>query len=283
MHKKKNEEVKVDHVIRSDSVNLGSHYHKRVWTVRNMLLDPLAEWRLTPSLTHRRQLSVKRYWQLGKRVEEGRGGVSGVNVGSNSTRYNSFAWEGILRSCLCMQAFHHTDSKERDIHVLDRWMPATKTSSMHHPWRQNMATSMIGLNQTKSHIHINPTKNDDTQRSCWEWKRRTWMLRLTTWLGLIQTVWVATTARNECAMSGNILFVLAALRLTNSISGARKVATYEQILISGGKRGHGGGGWGWGCPWSKHRFSLLQLFHTRVQTEVLFVCACILLHKTQKI
>ena len=44
---------------------------------------------------------------------------------------SSFGWEYKPRSSLCTHAFHRTDSKDPDVHVLDRWMPATKT----HPAR----------------------------------------------------------------------------------------------------------------------------------------------------
>ena len=40
---------------------------------------------------------------------------------------NSLGWEYKPRSSLCTHAFHCTDSKDPDIHVLDRWIPATKT------------------------------------------------------------------------------------------------------------------------------------------------------------
>ena len=40
---------------------------------------------------------------------------------------NSFGWEYKPRSSLCTHAFHRTDSKDPDVHVLDGWMPATKT------------------------------------------------------------------------------------------------------------------------------------------------------------
>ena len=65
---------------------------------------------------------------------------------------NSFGWEYKPRSSLCIHAFHRTDSKESwrscprrspDVHVLDGWMPATKT----HPARTitNVTTLMVGL------------------------------------------------------------------------------------------------------------------------------------------
>ena len=44
---------------------------------------------------------------------------------------NSFGWEYKPRSSLCTQAFHCTDSKDPDVHVLDGWMPATKTHPAH--------------------------------------------------------------------------------------------------------------------------------------------------------
>ena len=44
---------------------------------------------------------------------------------------NSFGWEYKPRSSLCTHAFHCTDSKDPDVHVLDGWMPATKP----HPAR----------------------------------------------------------------------------------------------------------------------------------------------------
>ena len=40
---------------------------------------------------------------------------------------NSFGWECRPRSSLCTCAFHRTDSKDPDVHVLDGWMLATKT------------------------------------------------------------------------------------------------------------------------------------------------------------
>ena len=59
----------------------------------------------------------------------GRGDFSlGVNMGSNSIPpQNSFGWEYKPRSSLCTHAFHRMDSKDPDVHVLDGWMPATKT------------------------------------------------------------------------------------------------------------------------------------------------------------
>ena len=39
----------------------------------------------------------------------------------------SFRWEYKPRSSLCTHEFHCTDSKDSNIHVLNGWMPATKT------------------------------------------------------------------------------------------------------------------------------------------------------------
>ena len=52
----------------------------------------------------------------------------GVNMGSNSIPPKTLSDE---RSSLCTHAFHRMDSKDPDVHVLDGWMPATKT----HPSR----------------------------------------------------------------------------------------------------------------------------------------------------
>ena len=57
---------------------------------------------------------------------------------------NSFGWEYKPRSSLCTQAFHRIESKDHGIHVVDGWMTATKTPSMHHPRRLNMTTFMVG-------------------------------------------------------------------------------------------------------------------------------------------
>ena len=46
---------------------------------------------------------------------------------------NSFGWEYKPRSSLCTHAFHRTDSKDPDVHVLDGWMPATKKHTQHAP------------------------------------------------------------------------------------------------------------------------------------------------------
>ena len=48
-------------------------------------------------------------------------------MGSNSIPQNSFGWECKARSSLYTHAFYRTSSKNPDFHVLDEWMPATKT------------------------------------------------------------------------------------------------------------------------------------------------------------
>ena len=69
---------------------------------------------------------------------------------------NSFGWEYKPRSSLCTGTFHHTDSKDPDIHVLGGWMPVTKnTPSMHHSRRRNVTTSMVGL-KTVIYAKISP-------------------------------------------------------------------------------------------------------------------------------
>ena len=49
----------------------------------------------------------------------------GINIGSDSQ--NFFRWEYKSRSSLCTHVFHHADSKDPDIYVIDGWMLATKT------------------------------------------------------------------------------------------------------------------------------------------------------------
>ena len=65
---------------------------------------------------------------------------------------NSFGWEYKPRSSLCSDTFHRTDSKDPDIHVLDS---NKNTPSMHHPWRWNVTTSMVGL-KTVTYAYISP-------------------------------------------------------------------------------------------------------------------------------
>ena len=60
----------------------------------------------------------------------------GANMDSNSITLQLFQMRVYKpRSSLCTHAFYRKDSKDPYIHVLDRWMPATKTPSMHHPPR----------------------------------------------------------------------------------------------------------------------------------------------------
>ena len=99
-------------------------------------------------------------------VRSGRGNISvEVNMGSDS-----FRWEYFLRSSLCTHAFHHMDSKDPDIHVLDGWMPATKT---HPAWAiqddRMCSTSMVWF--WNGHIHKYLTRNGEPQRSSLERRR----------------------------------------------------------------------------------------------------------------
>ena len=82
----------------------------------------------------------------------------------------SLGFEYQLRSSLCTHAFHRMESKDPDIHVLDGWMPATKTLSVHHPRRQNVTTSMVGLKN--EHICKNLTQSGEPQRYSWGTQKR---------------------------------------------------------------------------------------------------------------
>ena len=82
------------------------------------------------------------------------------------------------------------DPKDPDIHVPDGWMPAKKphTPSMHHPRKQNMTTSMVGLKKRshaqKSHqkwwtpeIKLGMQKKKKTQETLIETKTKTKTLK----------------------------------------------------------------------------------------------------------
>ena len=72
-------------------------------------------------------------------------------------RQNSFGWEYKPRSGLCTNSFHHTDSKDPDIHVLDGWMPATK-HTQHAPSTKTECDYIIaGLNSGHTHTKFSPT------------------------------------------------------------------------------------------------------------------------------
>ena len=61
-------------------------------------------------------------------------------------------------SSLCTRAFDRTDSEDSDVHVLERWMIATKNiPSMHYPRRRNVTTSVVGL---KKNNQTNKTKKN---------------------------------------------------------------------------------------------------------------------------
>ena len=77
---------------------------------------------------------------------------------------NSFGWEYKPKSSLCTHAFHRTDSKDPDVHILDRWILATppplpkqthsNTPSMQHPRRRNVTTSMVGFKKAVTYTKI---------------------------------------------------------------------------------------------------------------------------------
>ena len=56
----------------------------------------------------------------------------------HSRKKTSFGWEYKPRSSLCTHAFHCTDSEDPDIHVLDGWMPATKTHPVCTTYKDGM-------------------------------------------------------------------------------------------------------------------------------------------------
>ena len=64
----------------------------------------------------------------------------GVNMGSDSIPTKTLLDESINWSLVCA----HMHSIVRT-HVLEGWMPTTKTPSRHDPWRRNVTTSMVRL------------------------------------------------------------------------------------------------------------------------------------------
>ena len=97
----------------------------------------------------------------------------------------TFGWEYKPRSSLCTHAFHRTDSKD------PIWVNAINknTPSMHHLWRRNVTTSMVGLK--KGHICKNLTQNGEPQRSSWERRRRrSHKFVLVLLIGVLVHVWI---------------------------------------------------------------------------------------------
>ena len=92
---------------------------------------------------------------------------------------NSFGREDKPRSSLYTQAFHSTDSKDPDIHVLDGKMLATNnTPSMHYPQRWTVTTSMARLKNNNNNNSKTATKakilskKGEPQRTSWEHTRK---------------------------------------------------------------------------------------------------------------
>ena len=90
---------------------------------------------------------------------------------SDSIALKLFGWEYKPRSSLCTHAFHHMDS-ERFWHSCPRWVNAgTKnTPSMHHLWRENVTTLMVGLKN--SLICKNLTQTGEPQGYSWETQKK---------------------------------------------------------------------------------------------------------------
>ena len=91
---------------------------------------------------------------------------------------NSFGWEYKPRSSLCTHAFHRMDSKDPDVHVLDGWIPATKTHpacTIHEDgmWLpQWLHKSKDKTKQRKGHIGKNLTQNGEPQRCSWKMQKK---------------------------------------------------------------------------------------------------------------
>ena len=62
-----------------------------------------------------------------------------------------------------MHTFHHTDSKDPDIYVLDGWMPATKTHQACTTHKDGMQLPLWWA-EKNGHKHKNLTQNGEPQR-----------------------------------------------------------------------------------------------------------------------
>ena len=80
---------------------------------------------------------------------------------------DSFGWMYKPRSSLCTHAFHCTDSKDPDIHVLDGWMPATETHPACTVHEDRMWLPQWFDQKINSHIRKNLTQNGEPQRCSW--------------------------------------------------------------------------------------------------------------------
>ena len=108
---------------------------------------------------------------------------------------NSFGWGYKPRSSLYSHAFHRTDSKDPDIHVLDGWMNAgnKSTPSMHHPRRRNVTTSMVGL-KTVAYAEISPKMVNPRDIAGERRRRRRWMM-------IKVSLWPLTPGQNSVRSS----------------------------------------------------------------------------------
>ena len=93
---------------------------------------------------------------------------------SDSIPPNSFRSEYKPRSSQCTHTFHRTDSKDPDIHVLDGWMPATKTHPACTIHEDGMwLPQWLDEKKTNGHICKNLTQNGEPQRYSWGTQKKT--------------------------------------------------------------------------------------------------------------
>ena len=123
---------------------------------------------LSVSTPRSKQLEYVSQQCIGLAVLHGGDFSHGVNIGSDSISH----------------AFHRTDSKDPDDDVLDGWILATKTPSMHHPQRQNVATSMVGLKN--GHMRKNLTQMVNPRDIAGTWKMKKNCLETTIPVGWVK-------------------------------------------------------------------------------------------------
>ena len=107
---------------------------------------------------------------------------------------NSFEWQNKLRSSLWAHAFHGTNSKDPDVHVLDSWMPATK-HIQHAPSMKMECGYLYGWIIECSHVqHL--TKNGKPQRQLGTKKKKNMQMSWTP--KHVNTLCVPLTSAYSC-------------------------------------------------------------------------------------
>ena len=92
-------------------------------------------------------------------------------MGSDSIPLKTF-WDESINQGLVFAHMHSIAQTKKSGHLCPKQVNASdkNISSMHHPQRRNLTTSMVGLKS--GHIYTNLTQNGERQRHSWEHRRR---------------------------------------------------------------------------------------------------------------